>query len=73
MKTIKALKTYVCAPYSLDKGETMTVPDKIGARLVGLGFAELVPEKPDIQGEKKPSTDGEGGKRTGRGSRAGKK
>ena len=65
MKTIKAMKNYVYAPYSLDKGETLTVPDKIGARLVGLGFAEYVSKKPD--------TAGESGKRAGKGKRAEKK
>lgn len=39
---IKAVKTYVYSPYSLNKGETSTVPDAVGARLVRLGFAENV-------------------------------
>lgn len=44
MKVIRALKTYVFAPYSRNKGETATVPDAAGERLVRIGFAEYVEE-----------------------------
>ena len=51
MKKITALKTYVFAPYSLKKGESMTVPDKVGKRLADLGFVECGPVE-DAKGAK---------------------
>lgn len=58
MKTIKALKTYIYAPYSRDKGETVTAPDAVADRLVKLGFAEYVSEGPQTPQETpKPATD----------------
>lgn len=45
MVKIRALKDYVFAPWSLDKGQTAKVPDNVGAKLVSSGLAEYLLEQ----------------------------
>lgn len=80
MKKIKALKNYIYAPYSRDKGETVTAPDAVADRLVRIGFAEYVTEgaqtaqePPAPSGDKTPAPAPGSAQRPPRKRTAGKK
>lgn len=80
MKNIRAIKTYVFAPYSRSKGETATVPDAIGEHLVRIGFAEYVKgaaqeptEAPEASGDKIPAEPEKKAHKSARKSSAAKK
>lgn len=80
MKKIKALKKYIYAPYSLNKGETTTAPDAAADRLVRIGFAEYVTEgaqtaqePPKPSGDKTPAPAAGSAQKPARKRTAGKK
>lgn len=43
---IKATMNFVSGRYSANRGEVITVPDAVGAKLVDIALAEEAPESP---------------------------